>query len=90
MLALTGCDEQKKPAPPQLEKTVASSPEQATSSRFLVESHGTFHAGYDDNRREILIITDTETGVQYLSITGCGTTEMRSEKSGKSTVTRER
>jgi len=51
---------------------------------------GTFNAGYGDNVREILILTDNKTGIQYLSVTGCGTTEMRSEKSGKSTKTVER
>jgi hypothetical protein len=79
------------PMPPDLDKKIfsAENPERP-KPRFSVESHGVFRAGYDDNKREILVVTDAETGIQYLSITGCGTTELRSERSGKSTATRER
>lgn len=92
-MLVPGCGDPvpQKPEPPDLEKKVAAAerPERQ-STRFSVESHGVFKAGYDDNKREILVVTDAETGIQYLSITGCGTTELRSEKSGKSTVTKER
>lgn len=50
--------------------------------RFKVESFGEFYGGYGNNRREIFIVTDTETSVQYLAITGCGTTQMREEYDG--------
>lgn len=59
------------------------------SDRFRVTSHGSFKAGYDNNVREIIVIEDTTTGVQYLAVTGCGTTELVRVKSGKSTVTKE-
>lgn len=57
--------------------------------RFKVESQSVFRAGHGNNKREILIVTDTETGIQYLSITGCGTTELSAEtkKVGKSNQT---
>lgn len=48
-------------------------------NRFLVESYGAIHAGYGDHMREILIITDSKTGKQYLTVTGCGTTELWTE-----------
>jgi hypothetical protein len=57
--------------------------------RFTVESRGGFHAGYDENVREIMIVTDTQTGIQYLAVTGCGTTELRRVQRGKVTVTEE-
>jgi uncharacterized protein YcfL len=55
-----------------------------TSKRFSVESQGGFNAGYSNHEREILIITDTETGKKYLGITGVGVTEMF--QSGKTTA----
>ena len=51
--------------------------------RFTVASYGTFCAGYSNNVREILIVTDTKTKKQYLAITGCGTTELRTETHDK-------
>ncbi len=89
MLTLAGCDK-PAPEPPELVKTISTTPEKPTLHRFTVESFGTFCAGYDNNKREILIVTDTQTGTQYLTITGCGTMEMRRESDGDSSVTRER
>lgn len=54
--------------------------------RFSVTSYGSFRAGgdsYSDHQREILVVKDNETGVEYLTITGCGTSEL--VKKGKST-----
>ncbi len=47
--------------------------------RFTIESHGKFRAGFDNNVREILTITDTKTGATYLGITGVGISELRTE-----------
>lgn len=41
-----------------------------------IKSQGIFYAGYDNNRREILLIT-TPDGREFLAITGCGVTEYR-------------
>ena len=46
------------------------------SERFAVESFGTFRAGSRDSRREIVVLTDSESGRKYLFVTGCGGTEM--------------
>ena len=64
-------------------------------SRFQVQSQGSFQAGHDNTRRELLIITDTFTAKKYFGITGVGVTEMRTESTttvdaeGNATVTYE-
>ncbi len=45
------------------------------NKRFNVQSLGTFNAGYNNNKREILEIMDTKTGHKYIGITGVGITE---------------
>ncbi len=77
-LALTGCRDVEEVA-------VSTPPEKGT--RFNVQSQGAFEAGYGNHPREILILTDTKTGKQYLAVTGCGTTEMHTEGSGKNAHT---
>ena len=57
----------------------------AHTNRFAVQSFGQFYAGYYNHRREVLVITDTKTGVEYLAITGCGTTELFTRHHGKHT-----
>ena len=86
LLFLSGCDGMPQP-PPELQKTIVQPSEQST--RFSIESQGTFNAGYDSHVREILVITDKKTGKEYLTITGCGTTELWSEtrSTGKTTTT---
>ena len=49
------------------------------TQRFTVMSYGEFRAGFEGNIREIVIVTDTETGHKYIGITGVGITELRSE-----------
>lgn len=48
------------------------------TARFMVTSYGRFKAGHNDNDREIMVVTDSETGQKYLFLTGCGGTEMSS------------
>lgn len=79
------CDEQQKPNGPTTRPVVA----EWKNDRFLVQSYGKFEAGYGSNEREILVITDTASKIQYLAITGCGTTELRTVTEGETTVTRE-
>lgn len=88
-LALCGCER------PYVEPTNAKGVELppvagVEGPRFQVETQGKFWAGYDNNVREILIITDTKTGEQYLGITGVGISDLRKEKVGKNTFTKER
>ncbi len=57
------------------------------TGRFQVSYQGAFVTGDADSslaKRNIYIITDTETGVQYLAVQGCGTSELH--KSGKTMV----
>jgi len=56
--------------------------EEGTKKRFKAEFHGEFRGGYEDNPRHIFVITDSVSGVEYLAITGCGTTELRKERQG--------
>jgi len=89
LLALAGCDEGNLAV--DGEKPVEKLPAHLVEgSRFRVESQGEFRAGFDDNKREILIITDTKTGKEYLGITGVGISELRSESDGENTHTKER
>jgi hypothetical protein len=39
--------------------------------RFLVKSQGYFTAGYDNAKREILLVEDTQNKVEYIAITDC-------------------
>lgn len=67
--------------------SVADGLQQAESGnkRFSAVFHGEFFGGYQGNVRQIFIITDSVTGVEYLTVTGCGTTELRRIPSGKAT-----
>lgn len=69
-LLLAGCD-----IPQQAEVGPRAIPVEDTT-RFNVESHGTFNAGYSSHEREILVITDAHTGKKYIGITGVGVTEL--------------
>ncbi len=53
------------------------------SGRFNVESHGSFYAGHRDNRREIVIITDSKTKKSYIGVTGVGVTELYEVSDGE-------
>jgi hypothetical protein len=90
-----GCEVQTKQAEREARKATPVEVEKVTElepgkSRFTVESHGKFKAGYDNNVREIVVVTDHESGKHYLGITGVGITELRTEKSGDTNVTKER
>jgi len=66
-IVLCGCtDESNIPVKRNTEKL---------ESRFSIESKGSFSAGYQHQSREVLILTDSKTGRQYLLVTGCGATE---------------
>ena len=67
---------------------------EAGKKRFSAEFYGEFTGGFQDNKRSIFIVKDSQTGVEYLAITGCGVSELRTEQytvqQGKSTVTKTR
>jgi hypothetical protein len=79
--------EARKPVPLQVNEVSELEP---GKSRFEIQSHGKFNAGYDHGLREILTITDRQTGKQYLGITGVGITELRQERSGDDNAVKER
>jgi hypothetical protein len=82
-LLLSGCGEgnpatpEQEPAPKAIQVGVVGR-ENSIPDRFGVTSYGRFLGGarYDRREREILVVKDKETGVEYLAITGCGTTEL--------------
>lgn len=71
-------------AVPVANATVAA---ESGTKRFSAAFHGEFHGGYDNNIRHIFVITDHNTGIEYLSITGCGTSELVSVSDGKNRKT---
>ncbi len=66
-------------------------PVTTTSHRINVKMVDTIEDGLAyGNRRGIYIITDTETGKEYIGISGVGISETGSHSSGKSTHSDER
>lgn len=71
-LVLVGCDPQ--PATEKLEvtpKVAAPTNQVERVEQFTVTSKGTFKAGYDNTVREIFILKDNHTGVEYIGVTDC-------------------
>ena len=73
-IMLGGCTEEYRRAQEQKQIPVADQTVQAEvgGKRFHAAFHGEFKGGYDNNIRHIFVITDSKTGKQYLTITGCG------------------
>lgn len=85
LLSLFGCGDGQSRIPVSdrsVSPPAAETQTQPLNPRFKIESYGSFDAGYSNNKREILIVTDTVTGKSYLGITGVGVTEL--VKRGKS------
>lgn len=72
-LALCGCE------PDAYQAQVVAPAEGPRPERFRIELQGRFNAGFDNHRRDILILTDTTNGHKYLGITGVGITELWTE-----------
>jgi len=69
---LVGCDVQPKTEIVELTPTVAPATNQVEKVvPFTITSKGTFKAGYNSEVREILIVKDNKTGIEYLAITDC-------------------
>ena len=68
------------------DKTVVA---EEAKKRFKAEFHGEFNGGFGNNPRHIFVITDTNTNIEYLAITGCGTTEIRVKKENDRNITKE-
>jgi hypothetical protein len=54
---------------------------QVQTGRFSASYQGAFECGSQDreNKRAIYVIYDRETGISYLAIQGCGTSQLISE-----------
>lgn len=71
-LVLCGCDEPRKTDKLEVTPAVAAPTNQVEKvEQFVVTSKGTFKAGYDNTVREIFILKDTRTGVEYIGVTDC-------------------
>ncbi len=94
LVCLAGCNEKTtEPDPVVLNRAIVTDVDSlrkdnvgVETKRFTVEHQLYFTGGYNNNQREVFIVTDTQTGIQYLAITGCGTTELHTARSGKSTI----
>jgi len=65
-LLLTSCDISETSVSSSVKYTPAPT---NSITRFEIQSQGTFNAGYNNSSREVLLIKDTKTGVEYLGIT---------------------
>lgn len=96
VLTLIGCEKIETPASDIKGKVIISGgfrvphAEWKPTDRFSIEYQQSFWAGFGDNIRSVLILTDKKTGRQYVAITGCGVSELRTETvhSGETTTTR--
>ena len=67
-----GCEPQSATDKVEVTPKVAPSTNQLERAiEFTITSKGTFKAGYDNETREILLIKDNKTGVEYIAITDC-------------------
>src|SRR3990172_7825846 len=77
LFGVTGCGPEI--APDKHVEVYSVPAQQIEGARFKVETAGKFRAGFENNVREILIISDTATGRKYIGVTGAGGTGPRSE-----------
>lgn len=81
-LLAIGCEEEKsqnvKYVPEQ--KVASTNIVESLKERWEVHSQGVFTAGYDNSKREILLIKDTQEGVTYLAVTDCSLIKLVKKK----------
>ena len=69
------------------DKQVPIIPQAEQVKQFSAEFKGEFSGGFQNHVRQIFVLTDGQTGRKYLTITGCGVTELyretREEKVGR-------
>jgi len=83
LVALVGCEEKQELTNVQYNPTTTVSKTNVVenlSPRFIVHSQGSFTAGYDNSKREILIVEDTQNKVSYLAITDCSLIRLVNKK----------
>jgi tellurite resistance protein len=80
-LLLVGCEPQTATEKVEVTPKVAPGTNQVEKVElFTITSKGTFKAGYNNEVREILIVKDNRTGVEYLAITDCALIRRVKEK----------
>jgi hypothetical protein len=80
-LLLVGCEPQTATEIVEVTPKVAPGTNQVEKVElFTITSKGTFKAGYNSEVREILIVRDNKTGVEYLAITDCALIRRVKEK----------
>lgn len=81
---LCGCEDNKTITN---EKALDSAPvPELEGPRFKVETQGSFKAGFENNKREILIITDKKSGRQYLCITDASIAELKAKEAREQAI----
>lgn len=82
LFSIVGCSQE------QGNTTIRRIDMEVEASKFTVEYCGNFTASQADRAscRSIYVVTDTQTGIKYLAIEGCGTAQL--VKSGNATVER--
>jgi hypothetical protein len=53
-------------------------------TRFKIEHMGSFNAGYQERVRDLMVVTDTKTGAEYLAITDCSIIRLKDEEDEES------
>ena len=80
-LLLVGCEPQTVTEIVEVTPKVAPGTNQVEKVElFTITSKGTFKAGYNSEVREILIVKDNKTGIEYLAITDCALIRRVKEK----------
>jgi hypothetical protein len=93
LTSISGCNFPPPSAQAPEISLTEGSPEEvaAAGSRFQIHKEATFRDELSYHReRAVYILTDTETGKQYVGISGVGISELGDHKQGKQTVEDER
>jgi hypothetical protein len=89
VIMFSGCGVQTPPA--DIVIPITETTEAQEAARFEAVYHGYFVAGREDTagKRVIYVVRDRYTGVEYLAVQGCGTSQLvpHVERSGKFTRT---
>jgi len=75
IVTMSGCEQRSYSGPPP----VVCSTADTQGPSWKVEGQGTFHAGYNNTVREILLIT-SPSGKRFIAITDCGLQAVKDEE----------
>jgi hypothetical protein len=80
VILVVGCEEEKSRNVKYVSEQKVTNVVETLKERWEVHSQGTFTAGYDNSKREILLIKDTQKGITYLAVTDCSLIKLVDEK----------